>query len=106
MPMGNKVADGAVQCDSDWDRALACNCTVTPETDRDSDPYRLHLVLAGVIFCSCSQICMGEASQTQGRVLWPSLAKRAQSSDSMAVAGGWAGLSVKGGCAHLCMLAS
>lgn len=106
MPMGNKVADGAVQCDSDWDRALACNCTVTPETDRDSDPYRLHLVLAGVIFCSCSQIFMGEASQTQGRVLWPSLAKRAQSSDSMAVAGGWAGLSVKGGCAHLCMLAS
>lgn len=88
MPKGNKVADGAVQCDSDRDRALACSCTVTPGTDRDSDPFGLNLVWAGVVFCSCIQIWVGEASQTPGRVPWPSLAKRAWSSGSMAVAGG------------------
>lgn len=59
----------------------------------------LNLMWAGVVFW------MGEVSQTPGSVLWLSLAKRAQSSGSMAVAVGWAGLSVKGGCAHLCMLA-
>lgn len=42
MAKGNKGADSAVQCDSDRDRVLAC--TVTPGTDRDSDPYRLNLV--------------------------------------------------------------
>lgn len=66
---GNKVADSAVQCDSDRDRVLACSCTVTPGTDRDSDPYRLNLVWAGVVFCFCTQIWVGEATQTPGRVV-------------------------------------
>lgn len=42
MPKGNKVADSAVQCDSDRNRALACSCTVTPGRDKrliDVEPH-------------------------------------------------------------------
>lgn len=79
-----------------------CSFTVTLGTGRGSDPYSVDLVWAGASFYSCTQISMGEASLTP---VWHSLAERACSSGGMAVVGGLAGLSVRGGCApELCAL--